>query len=96
MLNLTASLWFLRQTRASFQKPQHQRLIELLQSARNDARLSARALSLKMGKQPTFIARVERGERLLEVVEFIEICAALDTDPVAVLALVVGHSTDLN
>jgi len=49
-----------------------------------------------MGKQPTFIARVERGERLLEVVEFIEICAALDTDPVAVLALVVGHSTDLN
>jgi len=55
-------------------------LRQLLGEARERAGLSARALSLKLHKQPTFIARVERGERLLEVVELIDICKALNLD----------------
>jgi ribosome-binding protein aMBF1 (putative translation factor) len=75
----------LRQTRASFQKQEHQRLREILAKARAASGLSARAFSIKFGRQPTFMARVERGERLLEVVEFIEMCRLLELDAAAVI-----------
>lgn len=57
----------------------------MLEKARLDAGLSKRGLSIRLGKQPTFIARVERGERLLEVVEFLEICKSLGVSPIVVI-----------
>ena len=77
----SASFDALRQTRATYQNAEHEKLRTLLENARLNAGLSKRALSIKLGKQPTFIARVERGERLLEVVEFLEICRALAVSP---------------
>lgn len=31
----------------------------------------------------TFISKIERGERRIDVVEFIELCEAMDVDPAA-------------
>ncbi len=48
------------------------------------AGLSKRQLSIRMGRQPTLIARVERGERTLELREFVTVYSALGLDPAAV------------
>ena len=86
MLIIAVTFLGVRQTRASYQKPEHVRLAELLAAARESKNLSRRALSIALGKQPTYIARVERGERLLEVSEFIQICRALDVDALSLFS----------
>lgn len=58
---------------------------------RESAGLSRRALSLKLSKQPTLIARVERGERMVELVEFLDICRACKFDPVDAFKLLASE-----
>ena len=85
MLIASVNFELLRETRATYQKEEHVILRTVLAQARSDAGFSRRALSLRLGKHPTFIARLERGERLVEVVELLEICHILGIDPVQVI-----------
>lgn len=43
-------------------------------------------LGERLGNTQTFVSKLERGERRVDVVEFVEICDALGADPVTVFA----------
>jgi len=54
---------------------------ELLTAARQAAGLTQAELASRLGKPQTFVSKYERGERRLDVVEFLQIAGALQTDP---------------
>jgi len=41
-------------------------------------------LASRLGNTQTFVSKVERGERRIDVGEFVDFCNALDLDPVEV------------
>ena len=49
---------------------------------RTKAGLTQRELAVKLGRERSFIARLELGERRLDVVEFFWLCRACSADPV--------------
>lgn len=56
-------------------------LREVLTSLREKAKLSQRALAQRIGREHSFVARVELGERRLDVVEFWWYCRACEVRP---------------
>ena len=62
--------------------PDYQTLLTLLRNLRERAGVTQLALAESLGNTQTFISKIERGERRIDVVEFIEICNALGCDPV--------------
>lgn len=63
--------------------PNYQTLLTLLRDVRERAGATQLALAEGLGNTQTFVSKVERGERRIDVVEFIEICEALGADPIA-------------
>ena len=61
--------------------PQYVALIELLIQARKALSLTQLQLAATLGKQQSYIAKVEVCERKLDVFEFIEWCRALGQVP---------------
>jgi transcriptional regulator with XRE-family HTH domain len=59
----------------------YQRFRQLLIEARKAKRLSQMALAEQLGRVQTFVSKYERGERRLDVVEFLDVAAALGVDP---------------
>jgi transcriptional regulator with XRE-family HTH domain len=53
---------------------------------RTKAELRQQDVAERPGKPQSFVAKYERGERRLDVIEFIEVVRALNDDPVAILA----------
>lgn len=66
----------------------YQVLCEVLVNARNEAGLTQRQLAQRLGRAHTFIAKVELGERRLDVIEFIDLAHALRVDPMELFARV--------
>ena len=62
--------------------PQYAALRALLVDMRKAAGLTQRALALRLGREHSFVARIEQGERRLDVVEFLWVCEACGADPV--------------
>ena len=56
-------------------------LLELLREAREMRAMSQRELSKRLGQQFTYIVKIERGTRRVDVVELVEICLVLGVDP---------------
>lgn len=54
-------------------------------AARKKAGLTQHQLAAKLHRPQSFIAKYENGERRVDVVEFVEICRALDADPVKLI-----------
>ena len=52
-----------------------------LVALRRAARLSQRQLAAKLRTEPASIARIELGERRLDIIEFLRICQACGVDP---------------
>ena len=52
-------------------------MLKILRSAREEAGLSQRALAKKLGVHHSWVAKVELGERRLDVIEFIGLARAL-------------------
>lgn len=52
-----------------------------LAAARNSAGLTQQQLADRLGRPQSFVAKYEKGERRLDVVEFLEIAEQLDADP---------------
>ena len=67
----------------STHNPHYQTLLTLLRDLRERAGVTQQALAESLGNTQTFISKIERGERRIDVVEFIELCEALEADPVA-------------
>lgn len=66
----------------------------VLVDARNAAGLTQRELAAKLNRAHTFVAKVELGERRIDVVEFIELARALRMEPTELLARAL-KSTDI-
>ena len=64
----------------------HRALCAALLSARKAARLSQTELAGRLKTSQTVIARIESGERRVDVVEFIDMARALRLDPKEVLS----------
>ena len=62
--------------------PDYQTLLILLHDLRERANVSQVALAQSLGNTQTFISKIERGERRLDVIEFVELCEALEVDPI--------------
>lgn len=59
----------------------HRALCATLVSARKASRLSQQELATRIKTSQTVIARIEIGERRIDVIEFIDLAKALRLDP---------------
>lgn len=60
---------------------EYRALIAALRGARKDAALTQEDVARRLGRPQSWVAKVEGCERRLDVVEFLHLCRALDTDP---------------
>ena len=63
----------------------YQMVIKALREARIASRITQEELASAFGRPQSFIAKVESGERRLDVVEFVRFCRAVNIDPVSFL-----------
>lgn len=68
-------------TRSAFTE-KYERFRFLLIDARQRAGLTQADLATKLSRPQSYVSKYERGERRLDVVEFLDVAHALDTDPV--------------
>jgi transcriptional regulator with XRE-family HTH domain len=70
-------------------------LIAAMKSAREAAGLSQREVAKRLGFHPTVYGKIERGDRVIDVVEFVHVARALGIDPLKLFAdylLALQHS----
>ncbi|MER8898563.1 helix-turn-helix transcriptional regulator [Mesorhizobium sp. M0676] len=70
----------------SLRSPRHQRFLAQLVSLRKAKGLTQAQLADKLGRPQSFVAKYEGAERRLDVIEFLDITAALDADPCEILS----------
>jgi len=70
----------------SLHTPEYEYFRSLLIAAREKAGLTQAEVSARLDRPQSFVAKYEGGERRLDVVEFIQVCRALDIDAKAILA----------
>ena len=69
--------------------PAYVRLRQVLVESRTRAGVSQTDLAARLGKPQSYISKVESGDRVIDVVEFVEYVRAIGADPVRVLRQVV-------
>ncbi|HBL6926571.1 helix-turn-helix domain-containing protein [Citrobacter koseri] len=70
---------------SSIYSDEYQLVIKLLRSARIEQRITQTQLAESLGKPQSFVAKVESGERRLDVIEFATIARLLSLDPAEIL-----------
>ena len=63
----------------------HGQFQRLLVQARREAGLTQADLAQRLSRPQSFVSKYERGERRLDVVEFLEVAAAIGKDPADLL-----------
>lgn len=63
----------------------YERFRSLLISARIEAGLTQAELAGRLSRPQSFVSKYERGERRLDVIEFLQVSQAMDLDPVKFL-----------
>ena len=76
----------------SIHSPQHIKLRELLVAARKKAGLTQQDVADRLGRPQSFVAKYEGGERRLDVVEFLQVAAALGADPARMVRVLSASS----
>ena len=61
------------------------RFREIMAAARKEAGLTQQDLAKRLKRPQSFVAKYERGERRIDVVEFIQIARAMGADPLRLL-----------
>jgi transcriptional regulator with XRE-family HTH domain len=69
----------------SLHTPEYEHFCSLLIAAREKAGLTQAGVSVKLKRPQSFVAKYEGGERRLDVIEFVQVCAALKTAPNAII-----------
>jgi transcriptional regulator with XRE-family HTH domain len=64
--------------------PAYKTAVAILVEARTRAGLTQRELAVRLKRPPSFVAKIEIGERRLDLIEFIAIARALGEDDKAV------------
>lgn len=70
---------------ASVYSEEYQLVINTLKKARKDKGMTQAQLAEALGKPQSFIAKVENGERRLDVVEFVHLARLVGADIVEIL-----------
>jgi len=65
----------------SVYQPEYAHILSRLIASRRAAGLTQRELALMLSRPQSYVSKVERGERRLDVVEFIHLCRVLRIDP---------------
>ena len=60
---------------------EHRYLVEVLTEARQVSGLTQAQLAEKVGKDQTFLSIIERGQRRVDVLEFVALARAMGVDP---------------
>lgn len=66
--------------------PSYEATLKVLIAARHESGLSQKVVADRLGKPPSFIAKIELGERRLDLVEFVAIARVLGLTPEALMA----------
>lgn len=66
----------------------HRALVDLLVEKREAAGMTQAVLAARLGQYQSFIARLESGQRRIDVVEFLALADILRFDPLAALILI--------
>jgi len=64
---------------------EYERFRQMLIAARRSRALTQVDVAERLGKPQSFVSKYERGERRLDVVEFLEVAKAIGIDPKAVI-----------
>ena len=64
----------------------HPVLVEVLTEARRRSGLTQAELAERVGKDQTFVSIIERGQRRVDVLEFVTLAKAMKADPAALFA----------
>ena len=78
--------------------PSYKSAIAALIEARHLAGKTQRDVAAMIGKPPSFVAKVETGERRLDFVEFIVLARALNQDPadlISAISRLLGNGVDI-
>lgn len=70
----------------------HRRLVEVLTEARKAAGLTQVDLSQRIGRDQTFVSLIERGQRRVDVIEFIGLAEAIGVEPVELFSRVMERA----
>lgn len=65
----------------------------LLVSERERNGLTQVDVAARLGRPQSYVSKYERGERRLDIIEFIDVANALGVDPLALCRLVAGKIT---
>jgi len=60
---------------------EHRHLVAVLVEARHASGLTQAELAARVGKDQSFVSIIERGQRRLDVLEFVALARAMDVDP---------------
>ncbi len=74
----------------SLHGPRYEQFREIMVQARKDAALTQTQLSGKIGRPQSFVSKYEVGERRLDVVEFLDLCTALEIKPSVIIEAMGG------
>ncbi|MGQ2989770.1 MAG: helix-turn-helix domain-containing protein [Brevundimonas sp.] len=65
-------------------------LLDVLKRVRVDAGLTQAELAARLNKPQSYISKLERGERRIDVIEFIDLISAVDEDSKLIFSRIVG------
>ena len=65
--------------------PEYNKLRQLLIAARQAKNLTQNQVAIRLGKPQSFISKYERGERRLDIIEFLHVTDALEISPLAMV-----------
>jgi ribosome-binding protein aMBF1 (putative translation factor) len=63
----------------------HLQFQRLLIQAREEAGLSQQELADRLGRHQTYVSKCERGERRMDVLEFLEVMKAIGSNPIRLI-----------
>jgi transcriptional regulator with XRE-family HTH domain len=72
----------------------HQQLASAVVDMRKRAGLNQRELATLLGREHNYVARIETGQRRVDLVELIQICRACGTDPAKEIATLVSNFSE--
>ncbi|WP_375459734.1 helix-turn-helix domain-containing protein [uncultured Enterovirga sp.] len=67
--------------RKTLHSPDHAHMIASLRRFRKEAGLTQQQVAARLGVPQSFVAKYERGERRLDVLEFVAVARALEMEP---------------
>lgn len=70
----------------------HKEMVAVVREAREAAGLAGREVSRRLKRPVNFCHRVESGERMLSMPEFIDYAAAVEGDPIKLLREIIARS----